>query len=552
MSTVRMVRPRKRQQEERTHYPPASAGAPAPERGHPRSLRLRLMLWYGALLTLALGGFATIVLFIVTGAVYQSVDDAVRAEARITTLAVQQKLSLDPPFWPRQLLLPTIDTYRDPGAAVEILDAQGKVNYYSASGSSTTIPASAATMQAILRGHPPVWYTTSVGSEHVRVEALSIHALSVNELGDPVTPTVNADGTLTGRAPIIGVLLVAKSLSDVDRTVFLLRALLLIVGLATLAGTLAVSWILATRVLRPLSGIVATARAIVASTARGTRLGSLSQRVPHHAGHDELAQVVDTLNEMLASLESATQAQRRFVADASHELRAPLTTIQGNLAFLQRHLEDLPPEERRTMVADAHEETLQLAQLVEALLLLARSDANVDAPAGGEASKGGVQGATRPAAAVELDHALLHLVRQLRGRLSAEGSEVHLELGHIEPVRVRGEESCLRRVALILLDNALKYTPGRSETGTGRVTVSLERLDGQAVLRVRDTGAGIAPEDLPHIFERFYRADRARSSPGTGLGLAIAQAEVERLGGHITAESKPGKGSTFSVWFPLA
>ena len=551
MSTVRRVRLRKRQ-EERTHEHPADAVAAAPARGRPRSLRLRLMLWYGALLTLALGCFATIVLVIATGAVYQSVDDAVRAEARITTLAVQQKLTLDPPFWPKHLLLPTIDTYRDPGAAVEILDAQGQVHYYSASGSSTTIPASAATMQAILRGHPPAWYTTSVGREHVRVEALAIRALSLDELGNPVTPTVNADGTLHGKAAIIGVLLVAKSLSDVDRTLFLLRALLLLGGLATLAGTLVVSWILATRVLRPLSGIVATARAIVASTARGTRLGSLSQRVPQHAGRDEMAQVVDTLNEMLASLESATQAQRRFVADASHELRAPLTTIQGNLAFLQRHLDALPPAERRTMVADAHEETLRLAQLVEALLLLARSDANVDAPAGGEASKSGVQGATRPAATVELDHALLHLVRQLRGRLNEEGSQVQLELGHIEPVRVRGDETCLRRVALILLDNALKYTPGSREGGAGRVTVSLERLDGQAVLRVGDTGVGIALADLPHIFERFYRADRARSSPGTGLGLAIAQAEVERLGGHITAESTPGKGSTFSVWLPLA
>lgn len=528
-------------------YPSITHTSP-PGQGRPRSLRLRLMLWYGTLLSLALGCFATLVLVITTGAVYRSVDDAVRAEARITTLAMQRKLSATAPYWPRQLLLPTIDTYRDPGAAVEVLDVQGKVHYYSASGTATTIPASAAIIQAILRGQPPAWYTTSVGGEHVRVEALSIPAPQVDEIGNPVTPKVNDDGTLSGRATVIGVLLVAKSLSDMDRTLFLLRVLLLIGGLATLAGTLTMSWILATQVLRPLSGIVATARAIVASTARGTRLGNLSQRVPHHAGRDELAQVVDTLNEMLASLESATQAQRRFVADASHELRVPLTTIQGNLAFLQRHLDDLPPDERCTMLADAHEETLRLAQLVEALLLLARSDANADEPPGEES---GTQGVTQRASLVELDHALLHLVRQLRGRLSAEGSKVQLALGRIDPVRVRGGEACLRRIALILLDNALKYTPSRSETGTDRVTVSLERHDGQAVLRVCDTGVGIAPEDLPHIFERFYRADRARSSPGTGLGLSIAQAEVERLGGRITAESTPGKGSTFSVWLPF-
>src|SRR5260370_2457399 len=125
---------------------------------------------------------------------------------------------------------------------------------------------------------------------------------------------------------------------------------------------------------------MATARSIASSTVRGTRIGNLSQRVPQPRSHDEMAQVVDTFNEMLASLESATQAQRRFVADASHELRAPLTTIQGNLAFLQRHLDELPSEERRTMLTDAHGETLRLAELVEELLLLARADASSDPP----------------------------------------------------------------------------------------------------------------------------------------------------------------------------
>src|SRR5205085_8014758 len=132
-------------------------------------------------------------------------------------------------------------------------------------------------------------------------------------------------------------LLVAKSLSDVDTTMLLLRVLLLLSGAATLVGTLIASWLIATRVLRPLSELVGTARSIAASTARGTRMGNLSQRVPQPPGHDEMAQVVETFNEMLASLESATQTQRRFIADASHELRAPITTIQGNLAFLQRH-----------------------------------------------------------------------------------------------------------------------------------------------------------------------------------------------------------------------
>jgi signal transduction histidine kinase len=261
---------------------------------------------------------------------------------------------------------------------------------------------------------------------------------------------------------------------------------------------------------------------------------------------------VDTFNEMLESLESATQAQRRFVADASHELRAPLTTIQGNLAFLQRHLNELPPEERRTMLADAHGEALRLAELVNDLLLLARADANADIPSEVQATETEERKGVQKTQLVELDHAVLQLVRQLRRRLSLEGSTLSLEIGHIEPVRVQGDEESLRRVALILLDNAIKYTPGNNEEGKGRVIVSVERINGQAVLRVRDTGIGIEPDSLPHIFERFYRADRARVRQGTGLGLSIAQTLVEHLGGRITAESTLGKGSTFNVWLPLA
>ncbi len=504
----------------------------------PRSLRVRLLLWYGTLLAVALSSFAVLILFLATDAISQSVDSAIRAEARIALLDVNRELSPTPPYWPVQLSLPVIDTYRDPGIVVEVVDTQGHPRYPSTNGTTRSISISADTAQTLFTGQT-VWYSTTIGGEHARVEAVPIRA--------PV-----ADGTSSAAAPIVGGLLVAKSLSDVDATLFLLQSLLLLVGLITLVGALIGSWIVATRVLQPLAGIVATARTIAASTARGTRLGNLSQRVPQPRGRDEMAQVVETFNEMLASLQSATHAQRRFVADASHELRAPLTTIQGNLAFLQRHLDELPPEERRSMLSDAHEETLRLAELVEELLLLARADAHVDTPPEAHELDTTAMEDTQKRPIVELDHAVLQLVRQLRRRLSLEGSTLKLEIGHIEPVRVRGDEESLRRVILILLDNALKYTPSNGEGEVGRVIVSLERTDGQAVLGVRDTGIGIDPADLPHIFERFYRADRARSRQGTGLGLPIAQTLVEQHGGHITAESTPGKGSTFSVRLPLA
>src|SRR5436309_3944107 len=324
-----------------------------PKRPLPRSLRLRLILWYGSLIAVALGFFALLFLLLTTDAVDSSVNSAVRTEARVAMLDVHDDLAASPPYWPGQLTMRVIDTYRDPGVVVEVLDTRGQVRYLSTDG--TRIPLSNETTHAALAGQPPILYDTVVDGQHVRVEALSIRA-PVNGVSG------NTNGVPMGNGPVIGVLLVAKSLADVDATVLLLRTLLLLSGVATLVGTLIASWIIATRVLSPLSELMATARSIASSTVRGTRIGNLSHRVPQPRSHDEMAQVVDTFNEMLASLESATQAQRRFVADASHELRAPLTTIQGNLAFLQRHLDELPAEERRTMLAYAHGETLRLAE----------------------------------------------------------------------------------------------------------------------------------------------------------------------------------------------
>ncbi|MBA2681646.1 MAG: HAMP domain-containing histidine kinase, partial [Ktedonobacteraceae bacterium] len=346
-----------------------------------------------------------------------------------------------------------------------------------------------------------------------------------------------------------GTLLVAKSLNEVDATLLLLRTLLLVTGLATVVGTLLGGWAIAARVLYPLAEMAKTARSITATTAHGTRIGNLSQRARRPGGRDEMAQVVDTFNEMLTDLERATQAQRRFVGDASHELRAPLTTIQGNLAFLQHRVDELPREEVRIMLADAHAETLRLAQLVEELLLLARADASIDQSSAMSEKEFSTGNALRPQP-VELDHTVLQLVRQFRGRLSIEDAK--LEVGHVEPVRVQGDEESIRRILLILLDNALKYTPMNEADRIGRVVVSVERREQEGVLQVRDTGIGIDPDDLPHIFDRFYRADRARSRQGTGLGLSIARALVEQFGGRITAESTPGQGSAFTVWLPLA
>jgi len=351
--------------------------SPLSLRGKPRSLRMRLLLWYGTLLAVALSLFAVLILVLTMNAIAQNVDSDVMAEARVASLNVRPELYAQSPYWPPRLSLDAIDTYHDPGVVVEILDAKDNVRYRSGSDINITIPFSTNAFNLTFNGQT-TWYTATVSGERVRVEVLPIRASAEEAFASSSSQGKNQSNvsvTSTSNEPIVGVLLVAKSLDDVDDTFSMLRTLLLISGLTILVGVLLGGWIITTRVLHPLTEIVTTARTIATTTARSTRIGVLNQRVRRPRGHDEMVQVVDTFNEMLDSLERATQTQRRFIADASHELRAPLTTIQGNMAFLQHHQDELPSEERRTMFTDVHEETVRLSHLVEDLLLLARADA---------------------------------------------------------------------------------------------------------------------------------------------------------------------------------
>jgi signal transduction histidine kinase len=223
---------------------------------------------------------------------------------------------------------------------------------------------------------------------------------------------------------------------------------------------------------------------------------------------------------MLESLDEAYRAQQRFVSDASHELRAPLTIIQANLDLVER-MPDLPADERNQAFAEAGREARRLSLLVADLLALARADA-------------GVPLQHRP---VELDRVLLDAVGD--ARLLARGQQV--EIDAIEPVIVDGDPDRLKQLLIILLDNAMKYTPAG-----GRVGVALRRDGRYASVTVVDSGIGIAPADLPRVFERFYRADLARSRDpgGTGLGLSIARWIAQQHGGDVTLSSEPGRGTT--------
>ncbi len=309
-------------------------------------------------------------------------------------------------------------------------------------------------------------------------------------------------------------------LGRVDSSIQTFRVMLPILGLASLLAALAGSWAMAGNALRPIARMIQTAQTITLSH-------DLSRRIEATPHQDELGRLAMTFNEMLESIEQAYRAQQRFVSDASHELRAPLTAIQGNLELLNRH-RTMPEAEREEALAELTREADRLTRLVADLLALARADAGVPLKQH----------------TIDLDMVILDAFRS--ARQLARGQKLLLD--PFEPAQVVGDEDRLKQLVLILLDNALKYTPTN-----GKITLGLERLESSVKIIVRDTGVGIAPEDLPHVFERFYRADpgRGRDPGGTGLGLPIAQWIVEQHSGKITLESQPAQGTLVTIVLPL-
>jgi two-component system, OmpR family, sensor kinase len=322
------------------------------------------------------------------------------------------------------------------------------------------------------------------------------------------------------KGEVSGYVLAAAPLDRIDAVAQDFRGLVTLLAVAGAAITVLAGWLVADHALRPVAALTDTARAI-------TRSQGFGQRVQLGASRDELGRLAATFNEMLASLEQAFQAQQRFVSDASHELRAPLTAIQANLELLRRR-RDMPEAEREEAVEEASRETTRLTQLVADLLALARADAGVPL----RLEK------------VELDRVVLEALGQARHL--ARGQKIEIE--SLEPALVQGDSDRLKQLLLILLDNALKYTPSG-----GLVSVTMHRANGSVEVSVRDTGVGIAPKELAHVFERFYRADpaRARDPGGTGLGLPIAKWIAGQHRGDVTLSSKLGHGTTATVRLPI-
>jgi len=318
----------------------------------------------------------------------------------------------------------------------------------------------------------------------------------------------------------IGTLQVAASMTMVDTTRQSLVQTIIVIAVAAILFAAALSWFFIGQALSPLVDITESALRISGAD-------DLSQRIPQRGPeNNEMGRLVTAFNDTLGRLEQLFTSQQRFLADVSHELRTPLTVIKGNVDLMRRMKK--VDEESLDNIED---EADRLTRLVGDLLLEAQAESGK---------------LPLHFAPVEMDTLLLEVFKEMR-ILARE--RIQLKLPEIDQIVINGDRDRLKQVLINLIANAIKYTPQG-----GEVVLSLGKVGENARLVVRDTGLGIPAEDLPHIFERFYRAEKSRSRSkvgGFGLGLSIAYWIVNHHGGQIEVDSAEGKGTTFCIYLPI-
>ncbi len=471
------------------------------------SVRMRLTLWYSAVLIISLVSFAAVVYTTLARTLEREVDNGLVDQARdvVSNMVVFQ--ASNEGAW--QAVLPHLDVFGAPSLFVQMISAAGEVTTRSLNLSEAELPVSAATVDTMNTGQ------ASFETVAVEGRTLRIYSIPLYVQGRP-----------------IAVLQVGRSLAPIEEALGNLQNTLLIVAAASLGIAGLAGWFLGGAALRPLDQLSSAAAAIGESQ-------DFNRRVAHSGARDQIGRLAETFNEMLERLQdaysrlesanrglaSALDAQRRFIADASHELRTPLTAIRGNVGLLQR-VTDLSPRDREETLGDLSSEVERMSRLVNDLLLLARADA----------------GAHLRLGPVDLAPVLRTAVRE--ARFLSDGVTVRLENAP-EEVWVNGDADRLTQVLLILLDNAVKYTPGG-----GHVVVRAE-LEGERVrVMINDTGVGISTDELPRVFDRFFRGDRARPMDGSGLGLSIARWIVDEHRGIIRIQSTPNNGTAATLSFP--
>jgi len=460
------------------------------------TFRGRLAMLYIAV-ELAILIFSAVLIYVfLSRQIYQNLDEALLSESRTLIVELQHARSY---YW-----LTLLDNYaRDTRDEVELITANGVIQY--ASGKSMIgmggNKVSSALGQAMMHGDALFVSTDSL----LRQRNMRILAVPVHQAGK-----------------VVAVVLIGHNTSEIQgffKLLYLIGGILGIISIILSAWT---GYVMAKRALRPIENIKKTAKAVAQ--------GDLSQRLPAYARELEIQQLVNHLNHMFEALEASFKSQKRFTADASHELRMPLTILKGEIEVALR--QSRSAEEYETLLRQHLDITERMQRIVDDLLTLARADAGM------------LELEQKP-----LDLSLLLQEVGQHHLVLFASHKLHLEIDIQDDLEVMGDESQLQRVIFNLLGNAYKYAPEGS-------TVWLTAYAKQevALITVCDEGMGIAKEHHKRLFHRFYRIDdaRARKQGSAGLGLAICKHIVDAHHGDIRVESEEGAGASFIIELPLS
>ena len=470
------------------------------------TIRWRLTLWNTLALAAVLLGFGLLVYGLLRHALYEQVDRALLGEYD------QFRQDERPGGRPEERLLYRVHEFMEhEHFFCVIYDAQGRVYLKTEELAADSVPPAPPPRRPERR----YWIAGVRGGERSQPPE--------PRLRDMVLPGIGHQRALEGRLRLGGesfTVLHLAPLEEVDRELKTLLTVLLTAGPLALVLSGGLAYLLARKALAPVGQLHRMTAQITADR--------LDRRLPVANPGDELGHLAQTINAMIARLERSFAEVRRFTADASHELRTPLTAIRTEAEVALG--KPLTAAGYHNLLGSILEECGRLTRLTEQLLVLAREDA------------GASPQAHEPLDLAALVEGVAETMRPL-----AEAKGLRLDVRGGDGLGMHGDSARLRQVFYNLLDNAIKYTPEG-----GRVEVLLGRRDHEAVVTVRDTGAGIPAEHLPHVFDRFFRVDKARTRAegGTGLGLSIAKSIVTAHGGRIELASAPGHGTTCTVSLP--
>ncbi|UKS24607.1 HAMP domain-containing histidine kinase [Paenibacillus sp. HWE-109] len=484
------------------------------------SLRFRLTLWYSGILALTMLLFGIVLYFFLNYFLYDQIRQDVKREAGNTSQRIQKSFALSQKGLVVDLELESRDFYSTNmflqlyNVTLKTFNRSNNLQLY-----DLTLPL-AKDVVSRLQNEGGFFEKTKVLGQ----DFLIYHQAII--------------GKVDGQTQLLGILQAAVPIGSYERTSVTLRNTLFVWAFLTIIVAASLGWFLSRKALQPIERVIDAANQIGSGD-------DLEKRILYDGPLDEIGRLTQTINGMLSriqitylELDEAYRAQRRFVSDASHELRTPLTTIRGNVDLLEKmwkmtsgSTELSTPEQMQMSLEAMHDiagEAQRMSRLVNDLLALARADA------GGLMEKKPVE--------------MLPLVQEVvrRAQLLEHTAEWCVgELDDLENAIVQGNRDYLQQLLFIFIENAFKYTPA------GMVSFEVSRTHNFIGIQIADTGIGMDKEDIPYIFDRFYRADLSRGlTAGTGLGLSIAKWIIDEHGGSVEVTTRKDEGSTFMIWLP--